>query len=98
MPKLSDRALIIAAMATTCDICGKGYLRGNQVARGIGDRVSRRTIRKQLPNLRTVRMALNGGSKTTLYICTSCLKRMKKEKKDVAAEVIATDSKTTAAK
>ncbi len=70
-------------MATICDICGKGYLRGNQVARGIGNRVTRRTGGKQLPNLRTMRMSLDGGNKITLHICASCLKRMKKESVDL---------------
>lgn len=70
-------------MARVCDICGKGYQKGNLVPRGIGKRVTQRTIHRQKPNLRTVRMAVNGGNKMTLNICTSCLKRLKKDQKAV---------------
>lgn len=68
-------------MARICDVCGKGYHRSNLVKRLIGRRVSQRTLHRQQPNLRTVRMAVNGGNKVTLKMCTSCLKRMKKDRK-----------------
>lgn len=73
-------------MARVCDVCGKGYHKGNLVPRGIGRRVTRRTLRRQQPNLRTVRMAVNGDNKMTLSMCASCLKRLKKDKK--ALEVV----------
>jgi ribosomal protein L28 len=68
-------------MARVCELCGKGSMKGNLVPRGIGRRVTKRTIRRQHPNLRTVRMAVNGDNKATLKLCASCVKRMKKDKK-----------------
>jgi len=82
----------------TCDVCGKGYLRGNAVARGIGNRVTRRTGRRQLPNLRAVKMSLeDGGNKVNLWICSSCLKRLKKDKRDLAVVDLADTSKVSTA-
>lgn len=79
-------------MSKICDLCQKGYHRGNLVPRGIGRRVTRRTLRRQEPNLRTVRLALEeGGNKVTLKLCASCLKRMKKDKKDLAVKEAATE-------
>ncbi len=70
-------------MARICDICEKGYHRAHLVPRGIGRRVTKRTLRKQHPNLRTVKMAIEeGGNKVKLKICSGCLKRMKKDKRD----------------
>lgn len=81
-------------MARVCELCEKSTLKGNLVPRGIGRRVTRRTIRHQKPNLRTVRMALEeGGNKVTLRICTSCLKKLKRENKTVEEGVV--ESKTT---
>lgn len=68
-------------MARICDLCGKGHLKANLVARGIGNRVTQRTLRTQKPNLRTVRMQINGRNKATMRICTSCLKRIKNDVK-----------------
>jgi len=69
-------------MARVCDICGKSSKKGNQVARGIGNRVTRRTIRHQGPNLRTVRIEPDGGgNRVTMSLCTSCLKKMKRDKR-----------------
>jgi ribosomal protein L28 len=79
--------LITPVMARVCDLCGKGYHRAKLVPRLIGRRVSQRTLHKQQPNLRTVRMAVDGGNKTKFKMCTSCLKRMKKDRK--AVEVLA---------
>ena len=79
-------------MARVCDICEKGYLKGNLVPRGIGRRVTNRAIMKQRPNLRRKKVSIDGTS-MTLSICSSCLKRMKFDKKK-AAEA-GTESKET---
>ena len=55
-------------MARTCDICGKGTVTGNKVSHA-----NNRTRRTWKPNLHTVR-AMVGASKTTLKVCTRCLR------------------------
>lgn len=65
------------AMAFTCDFCGKGYMKGNLVPRGIGRRVTRRTLSRQKPNLRNKRIEINGVQKR-VRICTGCLSKLKK--------------------
>jgi ribosomal protein L28 len=71
-------------MAKICQICGKGSLKGNQVPRGVGRRVTRRTIIKQEVNLRAKKFVINGRG-VSLRICTSCLKRIKFEERKVFA-------------
>jgi ribosomal protein L28 len=71
-------------MSRVCEICGKSYLNANQVPRGVGRRVTRRTSIRQQPNLRVKRFELN-GNKVKVTLCTSCLKRIKKETKTEAA-------------
>ena len=61
-------------MSKICELCGKGYLKGNLVPRGIGRRVTRRTIHRQQPNLRSKRFIFNGIA-VKMRICSSCLKR-----------------------
>lgn len=68
-------------MAKSCNICGKEALKGNLVPRGIGRRVTRRTIRRQQPNLRVKRMVINGTS-LKVRLCAACLKRLKKDAAD----------------
>lgn len=69
-------------MAKICAICEKGYKKGNAVPRGIGRRVTRRTIRRQEPNLRKVRVDLSGdGNFKRIRVCASCLKKLRKEDK-----------------
>lgn len=65
-------------MSKICEICGKVSLKGNLVPRGIGNRVTRRTISRQKPNLRIKRLSL-GGNKIKVQMCASCLKKLKKE-------------------
>lgn len=73
-------------MSRICDICQKTYLKGNQVQRGVGRRVTRRSIIKQLPNLRSKKLVIN-GIPLRLLICTSCLKRSRfADKKEKEAE------------
>ncbi|MFC1621832.1 50S ribosomal protein L28 [Patescibacteria group bacterium] len=66
-------------MARKCEICGKGYMKGNLVPRGIGRRVTNRAIRRQQPNLKTKRLEM-GGKKVKVKLCTSCLKKLKSKK------------------
>ncbi len=73
-------------MAKVCQICNKGYMKGNQVPRGIGRRVTRRTIIKQQPNLRVKRFIID-GTPLTLRICASCLKRLKFDEAKIASEI-----------
>lgn len=65
-------------MSRICDICGKTAIKGNKVARGIGNRVTRRSISMQQPNLRNKKVVIK-GTPMTIKVCTSCLSRMKKE-------------------
>ncbi len=67
-------------MSKICDICEKGYQKGNLVPRGIGRRVTKRTITMRHPNLRSKHFTIN-GSNIHLMICSSCLKRLKFEEK-----------------
>ena len=68
-------------MSKICDICGKSSLKGNLVPRGIGKRVTRRTIRRQEPNFRSKKLTIN-GTPMKVKICASCLKRLKKDERD----------------
>lgn len=65
-------------MARVCELCGKSYKKGNLVPRGIGRRVTRRTIRRQQPNLRSKKFVVD-GTPIKMRICASCLKRIKKD-------------------
>jgi len=62
-------------MSKICQICGKTYQKGNLVPRGIGRRVTRRTIKRSQPNLRIKRFDLN-GKKVKFKLCASCLKKI----------------------
>jgi ribosomal protein L28 len=74
-------------MARVCAICGKSYLRANLVPRGIGRRVTKRTLIARQANLRSKRLEID-GTRVKVLICSSCLKRMKFDKRK-AAEVAA---------
>jgi ribosomal protein L28 len=76
-------------MSRVCQICQKEYMKGNLVATGIGKRVSRRTIRKQLPNLRSKKLEINGQN-IRVTLCASCLKRLKFD----AAKALAAENAT----
>ena len=68
-------------MSRVCRICGKRPLAGHSVARrgrlkkegGVGSRILKRSKRRQLPNLQTVRALVNGRPQK-LRVCTKCLK------------------------
>ncbi len=70
-------------MSKQCQICGKTYQKGNLVPRGIGNRVTRRTTNRNSVNLRVKRFLIN-GRKVKIILCSSCLKRLKKDEKDLA--------------
>jgi len=55
-------------MARTCDICGKGTVTGNKVSHA-----KNRVRRTWKPNLLKVRTMV-GKSKTTMKVCTRCLR------------------------
>jgi ribosomal protein L28 len=76
---------IIPGMSLVCEMCLKSYNRGNLVKRLIGNRVARRTTRRQQPNLRSKRLLIDGKT-IRLKICASCLKKVSKESK---AKVVA---------
>lgn len=75
-------------MSKICDVCGKGYQKGNLVPRGIGRRVTKRTIIARQPNLRTKHFVIN-GTNVKLQICSSCLKRVKFEENRANVEAAA---------
>lgn len=78
-------------MSRICDLCEKSAQKGNSVKRGIGDRVTNRAIKRQQPNLRTKRIIVD-GTKVTLTLCASCLKRLKFEQKQLAKQAEAANS------
>ncbi len=65
-------------MSMICEICMKSYKKGNKVQRLIGNRVSGRSIKRQLPNLRSRRFNID-GTVVSVKLCASCLKRVKKD-------------------
>lgn len=73
-------------MSRVCEICGKSYQKGNLVHRGIGNRVSRRTINRKSVNLRVKRFLIN-GVKVKFRLCASCLKKIVKEERELLAAV-----------
>lgn len=69
-----------SAVAAVCEICGKGPVFGNKVARS-GKRAMKRHVRSRTsrrfePNVQRVRAHVNGTSKR-IHVCTSCIKANK---------------------
>ncbi|AGC67786.1 ribosomal protein L28 [Thermoclostridium stercorarium subsp. stercorarium DSM 8532] len=54
-----------------CEICGKGQLFGNQISHS-----HRRTNRAWKPNIKRVRLTINGVTKR-MAVCTSCIRSHK---------------------
>ena len=75
-------------MAKSCELCGKTYQKANLVPRGIGNRVTRRTITRKKPNLQTKRLDI-GGKRVKITLCASCLKRLKKDKATALQQAVA---------
>ena len=74
-------------MSRVCDICGKGPTTGNSIIRhglakhkgGIGLHTTAVTRRRFLPNLRKMRVNLNGKVKSA-KVCSACLRSGKAQK------------------
>jgi large subunit ribosomal protein L28 len=60
-------------MANRCAITGKGPLTGNNVSHA-----NNKTKRRQLPNLRTLRISLEDGTTRKIRVAASTLRTMKK--------------------
>ena len=60
--------LVEAAVASVCDVCGKGPGFGNNVSHS-----HVRTRRRWNPNIQTVRAIVSGTPKR-MNVCTSCIK------------------------
>lgn len=55
-----------------CDICEKGLFFGRKISI-TRSQVSRRALVRQKPNVRRVRVLVNGTPKT-MHVCTRCLR------------------------
>lgn len=60
-------------MARRCAITGKGPMSGNNVSHA-----KNKTKRRFLPNLRTIRIMLEDGTKRKIKVAASTLRTMKK--------------------
>ena len=64
-----------------CEICGKGALAGNSIARrgmakkkgGVGKKITGITRRRFYPNLQRVKARFPNGTVKRIRVCTSCL-------------------------
>ena len=79
-------------MSKICTVCGKTSLKGNLVPRGVGRRVTRRTITHKMPNLRVKRFKIDGNT-VKIQLCASCLKRIGFEEKLAAKAAAAEQAK-----
>lgn len=61
-------------MARVCDVCEKGKVFGNHISHSV-----RHNKRTWLPNLRRVKVILNGTTKR-INVCTRCLRSGKVER------------------
>ncbi|HVM33685.1 MAG TPA: 50S ribosomal protein L28 [bacterium] len=77
-------------MAQVCDICSKGPIKARKITRrgkakktgGIGLNVTGIHTRRQMPNLQTVRVILNGTPQRVL-VCTRCIRSGKIQKRSI---------------
>jgi large subunit ribosomal protein L28 len=67
-------------MARRCEITGKGPLTGNNVSHA-----NNKTKRRQLPNLRSVKITLADGTTKRVRVAASTLRTMKKKAAQTAA-------------
>ncbi len=68
-------------MARRCDVTGKGPLVGNNVSHA-----NNKTKRRQLPNLRSVKITLEDGTTKKIKVAASTLRTMKKKAAEATAE------------
>ena len=69
-------------MFKKCALCGKGTMSGRILVRkglakkkgGTGSKVSRRNMRRFLPNLQKMRIMIEGHPRK-VYVCTRCIKK-----------------------
>ena len=61
-------------MAQRCSVTGKGPMSGNNVSHA-----NNKTKRRQLPNLRSVKVTLEDGTTTRIKVAASELRTMKKK-------------------
>ena len=61
-------------MSRRCEVCGKGPLSGNRISHS-----ERKTRRKWYPNLRRVKVVMDGGNRR-IKVCSKCLKAGKVKK------------------
>ncbi len=64
-----------AAVAGTCQICGKGKLTGNRVSHA-----NNKNKKVSKPNLQAVRVVAANGSHVRLHVCTRCIRTGKVRK------------------
>ena len=77
-------------MAQVCDICSKGPIKARKITRrgkakktgGIGLNVTGIHTRRQMPNLQTVRVVINGTPQRVL-VCTRCIRSGKVQKRSI---------------
>jgi large subunit ribosomal protein L28 len=67
-------------MARRCSITGKGPLTGNNVSHA-----HNKTKRRQLPNLRSVKITLEDGTTKRIKVAASTLRTMRKKAAQAAA-------------
>ena len=67
-------------MSRKCEITGKGPLVGNNVSHA-----NNKTKRRQLPNLRSVKITLEDGTTKRVRVAASTLRTMKKKAAQAAA-------------
>ncbi len=67
-------------MARRCDVTGKGPLVGNNVSHA-----NNKTKRRQLPNLRSVKITLEDGTTKKIKVAASTLRTMKKKAAEATA-------------
>ena len=71
-------------MSKKCEICGKGPVAGRTIKRrgmakkkgGVGKRITGVSKRIFYPNLKNIKVALNGAART-IKVCTRCIKHGK---------------------
>ncbi|RUM70772.1 MAG: 50S ribosomal protein L28 [Sulfurovum sp.] len=68
-------------MARRCEVTGKGPLVGNNVSHA-----NNKTKRRQLPNLRSVKITLEDGTTKKIKVAASTLRTMKKKAAEATAE------------
>lgn len=68
-------------MARRCDVTGKGPLVGNNVSHA-----NNKTKRRQLPNLRSVKITLEDGTTKKIKVAASTLRTMKKKAAQATAQ------------